>query len=178
MSPTPSPHLQDQDAQCHSHQYEREGGRSSPVERGLVLDVYNTGKGIVAHNRDSAEITQNIEGHQQASRRQGRSQLRQRDPPERAPGPVPQPTGGIFQSRVHPQKRSPHAEQGIRIAQQSEHQPRPWEAVDIRQPLHSKKAFQALLQHTSWPQGSYCQVSTDVAGYHQWQRSKHRPQAA
>ena len=131
----------------HEQQGEPRGGMA--VQRSADLVVDGPGEGLVAQQRNGAEVAQGVEGRQQSAGQQGGGQQRQGHPPEAAPAARAENPRGIVQRGVQDREPGAGRQVHVRIVEEDEHQEGARKTVDLGKPLPSGEGFERPLEESA-----------------------------
>ena len=174
LAACPRPELEREGDRGEPDERQREHRRGRPVEEAPVLEVDRPGERVVAHQRDDAEVGQDVERHEERAERDRRAYRGERHSRERAGACDTKAAGRLLERRVHVAKRGLRQEKDVRIGRERQCRDRAPVAGRVGQALDPER----LLEQAALAEEAEQAEGRDVARDHERQRHRDGPGTA
>ena len=166
--------LQDHDHGCQRDEHERQDRCRVPVEQRLVLQVDGAGERRILHQRDRAEVREDVERDEECRRAECRPESGERDRQEDPRRGATERPSGFLQRHVDRPQGGSGDEKDVRIRGQCQREEGSLVAVDVREPFDAERC-EPLLEQPSRTERAEQDERADVARDHERQRQRDAP---
>ena len=160
------------------HQNERERGRGRATVGGFVLHEDGRGEGLEAEERDGSEVGEGVEGRQERTGGDCRTQRGDGHRGEGAQRSTAETAADLFERGIEAAKRRHGWEQHVGVGEEREGEQGSRKAVQIGDFGHAERAFEGFLHEAARAEGGAGYQRVDEAGHYEGKGHDDRPPAA